>query len=53
MLNQNSLCSPEKLAFCGRVLSQAELDQVRQILTDFPFRTPSVSYCNCGVAMES
>jgi len=36
MLNQSSLCSPEKLAFCGRVLSEAELDQVRQILTDFP-----------------
>lgn len=36
MLHQNSLGSPEKLAFCGRVLSQAELDQGRQILTDFP-----------------
>lgn len=33
MLNQHA---PEKLAFCGRVLSQVELDQVRQILTDFP-----------------
>ena len=37
MLNQNSLGSSEKLTFCGRVLSQAELDPVRQILTDFPF----------------
>lgn len=36
MLKHNSLCLPAELRFCGRVLTSAEVDVVRQVLIDFP-----------------
>jgi hypothetical protein len=36
MLKHHSMCLTEELTFCGRVLTHAEVNVVRQVLLDFP-----------------
>jgi hypothetical protein len=35
-VKQNSLCLPTELKFCGRALTNAEVEMIRQVLLDFP-----------------